>query len=115
MLATPGQLAQHKEDRAANDAVVIGVVDDLVPLAKQTARWLRWVAGEIRRHQQHAHEGDEASLKAALTAIETLRGPARQLADQAVAVLDVADHQIQYLEVAGRSAIPSATRSDLDP
>lgn len=91
MLATPGDhFAQQKEDRAANDAAVIGVVDDLVPLAKQTAGWLRWAADQIRRQEQHADEGDEASLKVARTATEALRAPARELADQAVAVLNVA-------------------------
>ncbi|HEV2071274.1 MAG TPA: hypothetical protein VGR26_15905, partial [Acidimicrobiales bacterium] len=90
MLATPGdRFARQHEDRAANDAAVLSVVDDLVPLAEQTARWLRRAAREIRRQEEQAHEGDEASLKAALTAIEALRAPARHLADQAVAVLDV--------------------------
>lgn len=90
MLATPGdEFTKDREDRKGNDDVVVAAVDELRPLAKQTRTWFAWAADEGRRRQRQADEADEASLQAALAEVDALRGPARELADQAVAALDV--------------------------
>lgn len=90
MLATPGdEFTKDREDRKGNDAAVAAAVDELRPLAKQTKTWFAWAADEARQRGRRADEDDEASLQAALAEVDALRGPARELADQAVAALDV--------------------------
>lgn len=90
MLGTRGdQFTADREDRQANDAAVVAVVEDLRPLGTQTNEWMQWAAEQVRRQEEHA-EGDEVSLQAALAEVEPLRDRAWALADEAVAALDVA-------------------------
>jgi hypothetical protein len=115
MLATPGdRFTRDREDRAANDAMVVSLVEDLRPLAKHTKRWLRWAAREVTRREREVDDADEASLAAAVAAIAAVREPARELVDEAVAVLDVvqraalARHMISDLGFADRVWGPHA-------
>lgn len=95
MLATPAdRFAQQYEDRAANDAAVVAVVEDLAPLAKQTRGWMRWAQKQVAGCERVAIDGDDASLEAALIKVRALRAPASELVEQAVAVLDVAQRAV---------------------
>lgn len=91
MLATPGdELTEEREDRPRNDAAVVAVVGELRPLAKRSRKWLKWAAGQVHRAERDADQADDASLQAAVAEVEAIRGRARELVDEAVAALDVA-------------------------
>jgi hypothetical protein len=115
MLGTPGdQFTRDQEDRAANDAMVADLADDLRSLAKHTKRWLRWAAREVARRESEADHADEASLAAAVATIDAVRARARELVDEAVTALDVvqraslARHMISDLGYADRLWAPHA-------